>query len=295
MTARTHIKHRNEHPTTMNDWIVGVDLGGRSRGALVFGHWLGDGSDCVTGMYVLEAWARSYVGSDVVSTVHHAVFTTACELGISPPARVRVVEAEHVEEALAQAAQDGAGLVLGRAARAGEASLVHLGRVARRLLRILPGPVVVVPPDLAAVAPGPILVATNLDLSTSAALPFARALAARHDRPLELVHIGELHNDLVDEPSWLAAREEYRSEVECAVNVWMHDHHLDPMPCHIAYGDPVVKIVEIAAARQAALVVVGSRRLGAGARMFVSSAASRLAGLATCPVAVVPPVCEVNR
>lgn len=290
------MQQHNERPPLPNDWIVGLDLGGRSRGALVFIHWLDDGSDRVTGMYVLEAWARPYVGGDVASTVHHAVFTTACELDISPPARVHIVEAERAEEALAQAAQNRAGLVLGRAARAGEASLVHLGRVARRLLRILPGPVVVVPPDLATVAPGPILVATNLDLSTSAALPFARALAARHDRPLELVHIGELrHNDLIDEPSWLAAREEYRSEVECAINVWMHDHHLDPMPCHIAYGDPAEEIVEIAAARQAALVVVGSRRLGTGVRMFVSSAASRLAGLATCPVAVVPPVYEVNR
>lgn len=287
------MQHRDEPASATTDWIVGLDIGGHSSGVLVVGRWLAGDSDHVTGTYVLAAWSRPYVGGDIVSIVHHAVDTTTRELDIPPPARVNVVEADRVEDVLAQAAEGGAGLVLGRAARARDGGLVRLGRVARRLLRLLPGPVVVVPRDLVAVPPGPVLLATNLDQTTSAALPFARALAARHDRALEVVHVGEPRSgDLIDElePGWIAAREEYRSEIECAVDVWLHDHHLDRTDRHVVHGDPVAQIAEIAAARRAALVVVGSRRLGAGARMFLSSTASRLAGLAACPVAVVPPV-----
>ena len=149
--------------------------------------------------------------------------------GVPPPARVIVHEANQAEDGLAHAAEGAAGLVIGRAARAGEESFVRLGPVARRLLRRLPGPVVVAPRDLMAVPPGPILLATDLGDATAAALPFAQRLAARHGRPLELVHIGEPRNsDLIDElePSWLTAREEYRAEVERAYDVWMHDNHL---------------------------------------------------------------------
>ena len=39
--------------------------------------------------------------------------------------------------------------MLGRAARTADGGLVRLGRVARRLLRVLPGPVVVVPREQA--------------------------------------------------------------------------------------------------------------------------------------------------
>jgi nucleotide-binding universal stress UspA family protein len=149
----------------------------------------------------------------------------------------------------------------------------------------------VVPRDLTAISPGPILLATDLGDATSAALPFAQALATRRDRSLEVVHVGEArHNDLIDElePTWLAAREAHRAAVEHALTVWMHAHGLERLAHHVAYGDPADKIAEIAAARQAALVVVGSRRLATATRLFLSSTASTLAGLATCPVAVVP-------
>lgn len=273
-------------------WIVGLDLGERSLGALVVGDWLGGGSDHVVGVYVIETWSRPYVAGDIISAVHRAVDSAAARQGVRPPARVSVLEANLAEDGLARAAEAAMGLVIGRAAPTGGTTLVRLGHVARKLLRMLPGPVVVVPRDLTAVPPGPIVLATDLGDATAAALPFAQRLAARHGRSLELVHVGEPRNsDLIDdlEPSWRAAREEYRAEVERAFDVWMYDNHLGRVPRHVAYGDPATKIAELAAARQAALVVVGSRRLGAAARVFLSSTASTLAGAATCPVAVVPP------
>jgi nucleotide-binding universal stress UspA family protein len=286
--------HHPPAPTSNDDrsWIVGLDLGERSLGALVVADWLGGGSDHVVGVYVLETWSRPYLAADIITTVHHAVGCAAAQQRVPPPARVSVIEANLAEEGLARAAEGAAGLVIGRAARANDAPFVRLGHVARKLLRMLPGPVVVVPRDLTAVPPGPIVLATDLGDATTAALPFAQRLAARHGRPLELVHVGEPRNsDLIDElePSWLAAREEYRAQVERAFDVWMHDNHLQRVARHVAYGDVATKVAEFAAARHAALVVVGSRRLGTAARVFLSSSASTLAGAAACPVAVVPP------
>ena len=103
------------------------------------------------------------------------------------------------------------GLVIGRAAERGSRAVVRLGRVARRVLRRLPCPVVVVPPDLSAVADGPILLATDLDVASASAVTFARDLAARHGRELKVVHVGETrYSDLIDdlEPYWQQARDQ---------------------------------------------------------------------------------------
>lgn len=273
-------------------WIVGLDLAERSLGALVVGHWLGEGEGGTVGVYVLEAWIRPYLAAGFLPAVERIVAHAAAQQGVPPPSRSTVLETGHAEDGLARAAETAAGLVIGRAARTDGVSLVRLGRVARRLLRVLPGPVVVVPRDLAAVPPGPIVLATDLGEATSAALSFAQRLATRCGRPLELVHVGERQNHaLLDEHGldWAAYQDEYRAQVERTFEEWSRAHHLGRAPRHVAYGDAVMAIAEIAAERQAALVVVGSRRLGTAERIFLGSTASGLAGMATCPVAVVPP------
>ncbi len=85
------------------------------------------------------------------------------------------------------------------------------------------------------------------------------------------------------------ARDTYRAEIAEATERWAVTHRIDHLPRHICHGDPVLELAELAEVRDAALVVVGSRRLGMPARIFLSSTASALAGLAACPVAVVPP------
>ncbi len=271
--------------------MVGLDLGERSLGALAFGHWLA-AHEPVDAVYVLEAWSRPYVASDVVATVQRAVARSAALLSVPLPARVTVLEGSHAEDTLAQAAEGARGLVIGRVARAGQGGMVRLGHVARRLLRTLPGPVVVVPRDLTAVAPGPVLLATDLGEASAGALRFATKLAARHGQPLELVHVGEArHSTLIDalEPTWLAAHEAFGSGVEGLFERWARACGLERLPRHLVWGDPATEIAGVAAMRAAALVVVGSRRLGAAARLFLSSTASGLAASATCPVAVVAP------
>ncbi len=272
-------------------WVVGLDLDRRSRGALVLADWLARAGDRVIGVHVLEAWARPHLRKDPISAVREMLTVMTGELGLGPLARVSAVEAARAEDGLAHAVEPASGLVIGRAARSDSEQYIRLGVVARQLLRRLPAPVIVVPPDLVVVGPGPVLLATDLGPASEAAVDFARTLAAKHGRALELVHVGEpRHNDLIDElePAWLAARDAYHRELADELADWAATHDLAAAPRHVVYGDPASRIAAVASERQAALVVVGSRRLGLAARAFLSSTASALAGMATGPVAVVP-------
>lgn len=281
--------------TTRSDnesWLVAVDLGGRSRGALVCASWLRTAAALpLVAVHVLETWVRALGVVDPTEVIRTSVVR---EVGLVDAALCdgfEVREAGSAEDALTEAAATAGGLILGRAAPAGERPRVRLGRVARRLLRRLPGPVIVVPPDLREIAEGPVLLATDLGPASEEATWFARRLALRCDRPLELVHVGEdRHGDLIDElqPSWLAAREQHHAATEAAALAWVEKHRLTDAVCHVIHGDAVEVLVAAAAARKAALVVVGSRRLSTAARLFVSSTASTLAGVAECPICVVP-------
>jgi nucleotide-binding universal stress UspA family protein len=274
-------------------WIVGLDLSPRSRGALLFAEWLRFGGATVHGLHVLEAWASPFlpIAEDLRVTVREAVAERYAHLGITPLQQIEVAVGPRAEDGLLGVAATAEGLVIGRAAPRGERPRVRLGSVARRVLRALPVPVIVVPPDLVAVAPGPILLATDLGPSSDEAVRFAVALAAAQGRELELVHVGEpRHSDLIDEldPSWLREREIYRAGVEATAHAWAAGHGLDDRLRHVRFGDHVEEIATMAAYCDAALVVTGSRRLGLASRLFSTSTASTLAGLADCAVAVVP-------
>lgn len=279
--------------STEHTWVIGLDLDEYCHGALVFADWLGRAGDVAAGVHVLEAWTRPHVRGDAISAVRAMTVRVARALRLAPLARVTALEAVRAEDGLtlACAAEVAQGLVIGRAARTDRSPFIRLGVVARNLLRQLPQPVIVVPPDLTAVAPGPVLLATDLGDATEPAVAFARALAARHGRALELVHVGERrHSDLIDalDPGWLAARDSYRAAVADLVRAWAGVHRLADAPRHVVYGEPAAQIAAVAAERQAALIVVGSRRLGLVTRAFLSSTASTLAAHAACPVAVVP-------
>lgn len=274
-----------------NVWIVGLDLNEHSRGALVVAAWLARGADSVVGVHVLESWARPYLRSDVISAVHELVLRAGRELHLAPLTSVSVREAVRAEDGLGAAAGRAAGIVIGRAVESSRPARIRLGVVARQLLRELPRPVIVAPPELTAIAPGPVLFATDLGPSGEQALAFARQRAAASGRPLAVVHVAEpRHHDLIDErgAAWLAAREAYHAANTAALSDWAAAHGLTRAPQHLVYGDAPARIAAVAADLQAAIVVVGSRHLGPVARCFVSSTASALAGLAAAPVAVVP-------
>jgi nucleotide-binding universal stress UspA family protein len=273
-------------------WILGLDLGPRSHGALVFAAWLRSGGADVRGLHVLEAWAGPFLAAteDPGVTVRAVVAERYAHLGIAPLEQVEVMVMPRAEDGLLGAAATAEGLVIGRAAPRGERPRVRLGSVARRVLRALPVPVIVVPPDLVAVAPGPILLATDLGPSSEEAVRFAVALAATHGRELELVHVGEpRHSDLIDElePAWLRERQIYRAGVQAMADAWAAERGLGGVR-NVRFGDRAEEIAAVAAHCDAALVVTGSRRIGLAGRLFSTSTASALAGLADRAVAVVP-------
>lgn len=276
-------------------WIVGLHLGPRGHGALVFADWLRRSAGArVLGLHVLEAWASRFVGGadEAADAVRGAADARCARLGVAPLEQVEAMMVPRAEEGLCSRAEGSSGLILGRAAVTGSSAHVRLGRVARRVLRQLPGPVIVVPPELSAVGAGPVLLATDLGPASDGAAKFAVRLGALLGRAVEVVHVGEPRNaELIDEldPRWLAEREAHRATVLAAANQWSAEQGLGERPRRVLFGDPAEEIAAAAAATEAAIVVVGSRRMGLGARLFSTSTASALAGLAGCAVAVVPP------
>ena len=280
----------NAHP-----WLLGLDLGPRSHGALAFAAWLRATADArVVGLHVLEAGAGRFVGGadEAADAVRTAVDERCERLGLPRLEQVEVLMVSRAEEGLAARCEHAAGLILGRAAPTGKAALVRLGRVARRVLRQLPGPVIVVPPELAQVGPGPILLATDLGPASAGAARFARSFAAAVGRTLELVHVGDAQDgDMLGalDPRWQIEREGHRAAVLAAASVWTVEQALGDRPRRVLFGERVAEIAAVAEECQAALIVVGSRQLGVGARIFTTSTASALAGVAGCAVAVIPP------
>jgi len=280
----------NAHP-----WLLGLDLGPRSHGALIFAAWLREAADArVFGVHVLEAGTGRFAGGadEAADAVRTAVDQRCERLGLPPLEQVEVLMVPRAEEGLAGRCEHAAGLILGRAAATGATTLVRLGRVARRVLRQLPGPVIVVPPELAEVGPGPILLATDLGPASTGAAQFARSFAAAVGRPLELLHVGDRQDgDMLGalDPRWHVEREGQRAEALAAASAWTVEVALGDRPRRVVFGERVAEIAAVAEECQAALIIVGSRQLGVGARIFTTSTASALAGVAGCAVAVVPP------
>jgi nucleotide-binding universal stress UspA family protein len=281
-------------------WIVGLDLGARSHGALVFAAWMRsaaspEGRPQMIGVHVLETWVARHlaVGRDeYVQVARKLAEERIAGVGTALDA-VEVIEAERAEDGLQGAASRADALVIGRQAPRGERPLIRLGRVARRLLRRLPAPMFVVPPDLpeSALATGSIVLATDLERASAAALELATRLARVHARPLVVAHVGEpRHSDLLDElePRWLAQREEFRASVEQLFASWAEAHGLGGVRRVLEFGAVPETLADIAARERAAVVVLGSRRLSTVERVFTTSTASAVAGLCPCAVAVAP-------
>ncbi|MCA9704742.1 MAG: universal stress protein [Myxococcales bacterium] len=142
--------------THANRWVVGLDLRPSGQGALRFAHWLAgatrQGQPTFVGVHVLvEAHLRAalrYHHLDEVETNAKALAERVVGEVSEDEflAERKVICGRTAEEALAELARPSGtrALVIGRQARRGEKRLVRLGRVARRLLRTLPAPVVVV-------------------------------------------------------------------------------------------------------------------------------------------------------
>lgn len=297
---------------TRRHWIVGLDLTERSQGAIRFARWLHEHSraeERLTGVHVVSAteFQREHPGSGrPLDRARRMAQASADALhAASAFEDFEVVADDSPEDELPRRAEQlGAdGLILGRSAGSEGWSLVSLGRVTRRLLRAVPGPTVVVPPDFEVEGwgDGPIVVGVEPTADTVEAVRFGRATADRLGLPLLLAHVvsrpipaaaadpaivlalgAQMHRDDGDQPDGS------RSEPEGLAR-WRQEHGFDGLPLELGRGQAGLALLQIADEREATMLVCGSRRLSLSERLLRSSTSRELAAKAARPVAVVPP------
>lgn len=280
-------------------WLIGLDLQPESTGVFCLASWLATGSGLELqsiGVHVVETGLFGYLGTHMPTILDDArgrareALSTA---GVSFAA-VQAIEAESAELGLLAAAKHHRATVLliGRWSRLGSKSLVRLGRVARRILRELPLPVIVTPPDLREVdiGEGPVIFATDLCERSEAAAAFAAEIAARHGRGLVAVHVGAPQDHaalyVLDEACRQRIEGRHR-RIEAEVKAWVAEHAAGA-ECVVVFGAIESEVLRLAEERGALMIVCASRGLSLTERIFASSTASNLAGHAKCPVAVVP-------
>jgi nucleotide-binding universal stress UspA family protein len=292
--------------STTSKWTLGLDLREGAEGPLVFGRWL-CAQLAMTGSAVLEpihVIEQDQVGllatadkrEQVLGLAEDAVAQTLSRIGVSTPlADLRLVEVGEPEDVLASAARDAEGLIIGRLAPRGKDRLLRLGGVARRLLRRLTAPTLVVPPDVRSdqIGKGPIILACDAHEDSIGATRFALRMADRLRRELVLAHVvpmpygwsvGYLPPDAVRQ-----VRADLQTQGERTLERWATQHGITNLRGVVSEGMVADELASLAKAEDALMLVTGSRKLNALERLFVTSVGSELAASASCPVAVVPP------
>lgn len=280
-------------------WIVGLDLRPRSQGAIRTARWLAahrraDVRHRFFGVHVVPQAPRIAIRDDEIDERCEAARALAeaavAEAGAASAFdRIDAVPGAP-RQALASAASfyDADGLVIGRHGPRDGGTLVRLGTVARQLVRALPAAVMVVPPDHDPTArpEGPVLVATDLAEDAAAAGRFGLRLAQELGVDLLLVHVletGQLAAHLGAAPQSPIVQDPE------AFERWVATYGLGGARTETAVGDPIERVLELAQAHDASLVVCGSHRLTLADRVFQASTGSTLAAYADRPVVVVPP------
>lgn len=293
--------------SSTTNWILGLDLREGAEGPLVFARWLqaalvdrGNTAN-VQPIHVLE---QDQVGmlalvdkrDESVALAEDAVARTLERTGDPTPlGPVRLEEYGNPEDVLGQAAVGTDGLLLGRLAPRGKDRVLRLGGVARRLLRRLPAPTWVVPPDLQPeqIGKGPIILACDNHEDSIGAARYALRLADLLRRELLLAHvvpmpygwsIGYLPPESVKQ-----VRADLRTQGERLLERWAKQHGITGLRGVVTEGIVADELARLAESEDALAIVTGSRKLNALERLFVTSVGSELAASAKCPVVVVPP------
>lgn len=294
--------------TVANRWIVGLDLRPTGQGALRFAHWLAaatrEGQPSFVGVHVLEedtlrAALRYHHLDELINGAREEAEMLLRNAGATDVVKeLHVVQGMHAEQTL-EAARDehhAEGLVVGRQAPREGHHLLRLGKVARRLLRSLAGPVVVVPPDwdpATASADGPVVCATNVGDGAVAAAQFAAALAHRLGRPLIIVYSVPVPEDYGANYIPAATRQKIAAESqesgERELREWVAGLGLTNATHVVRQGHVTEQVLRLAHESHAALIVTGSRRLSTLERLLLTSVGSELSATSPIPVVVVPP------
>ncbi|MEM9454828.1 MAG: universal stress protein [Myxococcota bacterium] len=280
-------------------WMVGVDARDLSGGAVALARWLATGRlNAIYGVHVVE-WVpelhehfdqtrpneiRQMAADSLRSLEDDPHFE---ELGAVLAASAEIGLAEAVATKQAHA------LIMGRRAPTTGGGLIRLGRVARRMLRQLPVPVVVVPPDLSAdqLGPGPVVLGVDLTESCGPAAAFAARVATAMRRSLVLVHA--IHppdrGPYVPADVWDQIMARLHGNDDPSFRTWADRHGVGAAERLERRGPPTLVLPTVAREQRACMLVTGSRDLSGMERLFLSSVGSELAATAPVPVAVVPP------
>ena len=286
-------------------WIVATNLRDDCLGALEFAAWLRiharePNANPTSALAVLRDRAWMFAGpdpADMLGRVEEATKAFVARSSASEAiASVRAELSIDVAATLSKTAGDeGATLLLGRKAPRENTSLVRLGRVARRTLRQLHSPTVVVPTDwtVASAGTGPVMVAVDATEASLTALDFGETLASAVGRPLLAVQAlqgpGGLGWATLPDADYVALRERHRAEEAAKLVSYLADHGRASVSVRSEVGATVPALLEVAQEVQAAIIVCGSRRLTRTERLFTASVGGELASFAPVPVAVVPP------
>lgn len=296
----------DESGTQTQTWGVGVELSEDHLGALRFAARLAGTQGALVGIHVMPDAERLHPlisreqAKAMREQIHVDVELLFRRAGATAPVEVCLVEDDHPELALVEQAERRHfdALIIGRRARRDDDPLIRLGEISRRVLRKLPVPVIVVPPDFAApdapegsLDPGPVVLATDLDEHGAAAARFAQAMAQRLGRPLLVAHGTEAFNwgvSYIPAETFEVMLDQARSRARTRLHAWVIEHGLVGAREHVFLGDPARNLAQLVEDEQAALLVTGSRKLGPVERVFLASVSSELAGSTRCPTAVVP-------
>ena len=288
-------------PNTTN-WTLGLDLRDGAEGPLIFARWLQaqlEGAE-LDALHVIEKEQLSFLASadkqaQAKALAEDALGRTLERCGESSPlAGARFVEGSPVD-ALAKASAGNTGLILGRLAPRGKDQILRLGSVARRLLRQLPAPSVVVPPDLSReqIGKGPIVLACDAQPDSLGAARYALQLSQQLGRELVLAHVVPMPYGwsvgYLPAESLHQIRADLRANGGRTLERWATEHGLSGRRGLVREGLVAEELARIAKDEDALTIVVGSRKLNAVERLFVASVGSELAASATVPVFVVPP------
>lgn len=285
-------------------WIVGVDFRERSTGATRFARWVSQRTQAheFVAAHVLEGVRPDLPESQKISPddfQRHLFDELRRQLDVREPSTVfadqGLIEATAAEDGLEGALKqtESQGLIVGRRANKSDDAWVRLGRVCRRLLRNLPAPVLVVPPDFVEPpSPGPVLLCTDLAPSSDAATRFARDWARDLGVGLDVVHVVEpprasaLAHPADSRPD--PSLDEERKGRKLRVEAWAQERALDSAQILLGDGNVIEALRKTIEERGSSAVVCGSRGLSSVERIFSSSVASALAGFSPVPVAVIP-------
>lgn len=294
--------------TLANRWIVGLDLRPTGQGALCFARWLSaatqQGRPAFVGVHVLEeehlraALRYHHLEELITGAREQAEMMVKKASAVDVVGEIHVVQGLRAEESLeaARVYHHAEGLIVGRQAPREGHHLLRLGKVARRLLRRLDGPVVVVPPDWepeAVPQDGPIVCATNLGDAAVPAAQFAAEMAARLGRGLIVVHAVPVPEDYgahyIPAASRVKIAAECQADGERELSAWIRELGITGAQELVRQGHVTEQVVRLARETHAAMIITGSRRLSSVERWLLTSVGSELAATSPCPVAVVPP------